>query len=649
MKDSMYTRWGRALSPEHVLQEYPRPGLVRESYLNLNGTWEYAFTKTEKLPDRYEGQILVPFSPEAPLSGVNRQLQPDEVLHYKRVFRTEASDDDESESRDREAAFREGSTAERDVRVARPAGVPERRWLLHFGAVDQMCSVYVDHRKVGSHTGGYLPFTFDVTDAMKAPGQNAVMDGDASGTDGLLHNEDASGTEGSLPGGESCAQVDHMLQVVVKDLSDTSYHAKGKQSLERGGMWYTAQSGIWQTVWMEAVPEHYISDLKITPDYDQGSVALKVFTNHPERRAAVHATVLFKGEVVGEWNFQSDRTAMLQLGGPGSFESWTPEHPNLYDLKIEMGDDTVTSYFGMRKYSVGRDAQGVPRFFLNNEPYFHNGLLDQGYWPDGLYTAPSDEALCYDIQAMKDLGFNMLRKHIKIEPEQFYYDCDRLGMVVFQDMVNCGDYSFLRDTGLPTIGLRLDDRNLHRDTETRQNFVKAMEGTVRQLSNHPCVCYWTIFNEGWGQFCADAMYESLKKLDDSRFIDSTSGWFHQKRSDVDSLHIYFKKLKLGKEDKPQMLSEFGGYAYKIKEHSFNTEKTYGYALYDDREKFVAAVRSLYKDQLLPLVKKGLCGAIYTQVSDVEDETNGFFTYDRAVLKVKPEELRDLAEKLQKEL
>jgi hypothetical protein len=222
-------------------------------------------------------------------------------------------------------------------------------------------------------------------------------------------------------------------------------------------------------------------------------------------------------------------------------------------------------------------------------------------------------------------------------------------MVVFQDMVNCGDYSFLRDTGLPTIGLRLDDRNLHRDTETRQNFVKAMEGTVRQLSNHPCVCYWTIFNEGWGQFCADAMYESLKKLDDSRFIDSTSGWFHQKKSDVYSLHIYFKKLKLGKEDKPQMLSEFGGYAYKIKEHSFNTEKTYGYALYDDREKFVAALRSLYKDQLLPLVKKGLCGAIYTQVSDVEDETNGFFTYDRAVLKVKPEELKDLAEKLQKEL
>ena len=702
MKDSMYTRWGRALSPEHVLQEYPRPGLVRESYLNLNGTWEYAFTKTEKLPDRYEGQILVPFSPEAPLSGVNRQLQPDEVLHYKRVFRIEASDDDESESRDREAAFREGSTGERDVRVARPAGVPKRRWLLHFGAVDQMCSVYVDHRKVGSHTGGYLPFTFDVTDAVKAPGQNAVMDGDASGTEGLLHNEDASGTEGllhngdasgtdgSLPGGESCAQVDHLLQVVVKDLSDTSYHAKGKQSLVRGGMWYTAQSGIWQTVWMEEVPEHYISDLKITPDYDQGSVALKVFTNHPERRAAVHATVLFKGEVVGEWNFQSDRTAMLQLGGPGSFESWTPEHPNLYDLKIEMGDDTVTSYFGMRKYSVGRDAQGVPRFFLNNEPYFHNGLLDQGYWPDGLYTAPSDEALCYDIQAMKDLGFNMLRKHIKIEPARWYYHCDRLGMLVWQDMVCGGDryrswFVTYMPNLLPWTGRVISDHHYglfaRRNAQGRREFRRELKETIRHLYNYPCISVWVPFNEGWGQFNASGVTKDVRRLDPSRLIDEASGWFDQGGGDVYSIHNYWRKLRVSKprvgklqERFPGLLSrlfcrpsgkgdteafprsrvvaltECGGYSYREPEHSL-CEEVYGYRKYSSREELTDGIAMLWEKELIPNVSRGLGGTVYTQVSDVEDEVNGLLTYDREVCKVDAARMqavnrRLLAEQLQ---
>ncbi len=474
-----------------------------------------------------------------------------------------------------------------------------KRVLLHFGAVSRVAEIYVNGEKVGTHDNSYLAFSIDITKAL---------------------------TEG-----------ENRLEVrVVNDISHK--HPWGKQKIDRGGMWYTPVTGIWQSVWLEAVPETYIEALVIKTGPDFAEIMVK--------KSGSRAGKCVPSAVMEGKKYEAEQGVIrIPIENP---RLWSPEEPHLYRFSVIMGDDRVESYFALRTLSI-ETVNGIKRLCLNGKPYFFNGLLDQGYWSDGLYTPATPEAFEKDILAMKSLGFNTLRKHIKIEPEQFYYDCDRLGMIVFQDMVNCGDYSFLRDTGLPTIGLRLDDRNLHRDTETRQNFVKAMEGTVRQLSNHPCVCYWTIFNEGWGQFCADAMYESLKKLDDSRFIDSTSGWFHQKQSDVDSLHIYFKKLKLGKEDKPQMLSEFGGYAYKIKEHSFNTEKTYGYTLYDDREKFVAAVRSLYKDQLLPLVKKGLCGAIYTQVSDVEDETNGFFTYDRAVLKVKPEELKDLAEKLQKEL
>ena len=302
----------------------------------------------------------------------------------------------------------------------------------------------------------------------------------------------------------------------------------------------------------------------------------------------------------------------------------------------------MESYFALRSLSTETVA-GIPRLCLNGRPYFFHGLLDQGYWSDGLYTPASPACFEQDILAMKALGFNTLRKHIKIEPELFYYACDRLGMIVFQDMVNNGAYRFARDTLLPTLRLQhINDRLLNRDPETRQTFLQSMEDTVRLLGNHPCVCLWTIFNEGWGQFCADEAYERLKALDPSRFVDATSGWFRQRKSDVESLHIYFTRLKLVRSRKPQLISEYGGYVWKDPAHSFNRDKTYGYRICQSREDFVKDLRALLREQLLPLIPKGLSGAVYTQVSDVEDETNGLFTFDRERLKLAPEELRDLS-------
>ena len=400
--------------------------------------------------------------------------------------------------------------------------------------------------------------------------------------------------------------------------------------MKRGGMWYTPVSGIWQTVWMEPVPERRISRLTIKTN---GSSA------HITAHGVTDGTVLLNGREIPLVN----GAAQVSVADP---VFWTPETPELYRFAVLSGEDRVESYFALRTLSIERDEKGIPRLCLNGKPYFFNGLLDQGYWSDGLYTPASPELYDEDISAMKALGFNTLRKHIKIEPERFYCDCDRLGMVVFQDMVNAGRYSFLRDTVLPTLGVqRLDDKNLHADAATRRNFLEAMDRTVEQLGNHPSICYWTIFNEGWGQFCADEAYERLRASDDTRFIDATSGWFAPHRSDVESLHIYFKPLVLGKDrTRPQVLSEFGGYAWKLPAHCFDPKKTYGYRKFSDGESYSLALRKLF-EQLVPLAREGLCAAIYTQVSDVEDETNGLVTYDRKERKVEPETLLPVMEKI----
>ncbi len=472
-----------------------------------------------------------------------------------------------------------------------PEGFHKSRVLLHIGAADQHLVCYVNQKEVGRHSGGYEAMTFDITDALEA---------------------------------------ENLLEIHVRDdLNDRSM-PYGKQVQKRGGMWYTPVSGIWQTVWLESVPERYIDRLHI----ENRGFGVKIAIT-PPLAGTVHVDGL------GSFPLENGQVELK----PEHPHLWCPEDPYLYPFTVETEQDRVESYFALRSLEI-RALDSLPRLCLNGKPYFFHGLLDQGYWPDGLFTPAKPECYAEDILAMKHLGFNTLRKHIKVEPEEFYYQCDRLGMVVFQDMVNNGTYNFLRDTALPTAGLlRLNDRHLHPEEKDRAEFRRAMAATVRQLKNHPCICYWTIFNEGWGQFDSDTVFEELRKLDDTRFIDATSGWFHRKKSQVDSRHVYFRKVKLKASDKPLVLSEFGGYSYKPAGHVFNTEQTYGYGKFETAEAFAAAVERLYREQIVPAVKTGLCAAIYTQVSDVEDETNGLLSYDRKVTKLNPKTMQQLAKEL----
>ena len=540
-------------------QVYPRPQMKRDSYLNLNGCWDFSVD--------YEnmGQIRVPFCPESRLSGIGKHYDEGSILSYSRSFTL-------------------------------PAGFNRGRVLLHIGAADQRADVFLNGKPVGFHKGGYEAFSFDITH--------------------LLEKE-------------------NKLQICCfDDLQDQSY-PYGKQVMKRGGMWYTPVSGIWQTVWLESVPEVHFEKLHI----ENRGASVSISTE-----PALDGTVTVAG--LGTYALQEGKVTIT----PENPHFWSPEDPYLYDFTVEAGEDKVKSYFAIRTLEI-RKIGKYQRLCLNGEPYFFHGLLDQGYWPDGLFTPAAPECFADDIRSMKALGFNVLRKHIKVEPEEFYYQCDKLGMIVFQDMVNNGEYSYIRDTVLPTVSLAsqklIPDQNLHRDEHIRAMFLSGMEATVKQLKNHPCICFWTIFNEGWGQFDSDNVYEQFRKLDDTRFIDTTSGWFRRKKTDVDSRHVYFRKVKLEGGDKPLVLSEFGGYSYKIEDHSFNPDETYGYGKFQKREEFVKAVTSLYLEQVLPCIEKGLCAAVYTQVSDVEDETNGLRTYDRKVEKLTPAEMLPIAEALQK--
>ena len=466
-----------------------------------------------------------------------------------------------------------------------------KRILLNFGAVSRSCEAFINGKAAAGNDNGYLPFSVDITDLLQY--------------------------------GENLLTV-----TAVNDLS--TQYPYGKQKKDRGGMWYTPVSGIWQTVWLEPVPDKHISGIRIDADLRSAQIELQGVTE---------GTVYFEGR---EREFRDGRFKLV----PESPRCWSPEDPYLYRFTVNSGEDVVESYFALR--TITTDViNGRPRICLNGKPYYFNGLLDQGYFSDGLYTPASPDLYTEDISILKELGFNTLRKHIKIEPMRFYYECDRLGMIVFQDMVNNGIYSFRRDTLRPTVGLKkLNDAHTNTDTRSRRIFLESMEKTAQHLYNCPCIVLWTIFNEGWGQFEADKAYDLLKALDPSRLIDSTSGWFHQKNTDVDSLHIYFGKLKLGKRrDLPQLLSEFGGYVYKIEGHSFNPVKTYGYKLFKTKEEYTKAFRKVFLDELVPLAEQGLCGSVYTQVSDVEDETNGIFTYDRKLCRLTPADTEGIADKL----
>ena len=531
-------------------QEYPRPTLVRDSYINLNGEWQLG-RRSRKGCEETLGKITVPFPPESRLSDVGETLKEEERFVYTKRF------------------------------TPPPLGEGERL-ILHFGAVDQVAYLSVNALPIYCHIGGYLPFWVDVTDYL-CEGENVVY-----------------------------LEVEDDLKL------DIPY---GKQRKKRGGMWYTPVSGIWQTVWMEVVPENAIEELKVTTTLD--SVTLTVVGGEADKKLTLHTE---EGDTV--YHFTGDRVT-LSVEDP---KHWTPETPYLYRYTLESGKDKVRSYFALRTVTVEKVGENS-YIFLNGKPYFFHGLLDQGYFSDGIYLPATAEGYKNDILTMKELGFNMLRKHIKVEPELFYYYCDLYGMAVFQDMVNSGKYSFLADTALPTLGLKKGIT--HRASPRRREIFEAIcRETLDFLHNHPSVVYYTVFNEGWGQYDADRLYTELKAYDPTRIYDATSGWFFEKESDVDSHHIYFKKLSLtAKPDRPLVLSEFGGYSYKVAEHSANETKTYGYRFFKEKEPFEGALDSLYRDEVIPLVKKGLAATVYTQVSDVEDETNGLFTYDRQVLKV----------------
>lgn len=539
-------------------QSYPRPQLRRDSYINMNGTWEIGGQKIE-----------VPFPPQSPLSGYQGKVE--EEFSYITYFTI-------------------------------PEEFTQPRILLHFGAVDEVAEIYVNSLFVGKHMGGYLPFTIDISHGVYRGKENR-------------------------------------LEVRVEDRLGHVY-PYGKQCKKRGGMWYTPVSGIWQTVWMENVPEEYIKEIKLTPTLTDIEISLTGAVKGFE------AVVSDKTGVVAKQTFD-ENTGKITIPKP---VHWTVENPYLYDLHIKAGEDEVDSYFALRTIDIQK-VDGVNRICLNNKPIFMHGLLDQGYYEEGIYLPADEEEFTRDILRMKELGFNMLRKHIKVEPEKFYYECDRLGMLVVQDMVNNGGYNYILDTVLPTFGFkkRNDCKGRYQDSNCKREFEWHMIATLKDLYNHPCIIGYTIFNEGWGQFESDRMYELAKAEDSTRFYDSTSGWFAQLKSDVDSEHIYFRAEELQPKERPMFLSECGGFSYKVPGHVFNDKKTYGYGACESIEELTDRIVDMYNVMVVPCIKKGLCGCVYTQVSDVEDEINGMYTYDRQVCKVNKEKMQELAKRIYYEI
>lgn len=531
---------------------YPRPQLRRESYFSLCGDgWTL------------NGQpIRIPYPPQSPDSGYRGEIG--ETLHYETAF-------------------------------ILPEGFHQagQRVLLHLGAVDQLAGVTVNGKRVAYHEGGYLPFSADVTDALR-PGENRLK-----------------------------------VDAVDRLDRDLPY---GKQSKTPGGMWYTPVSGIWQPVWLEAVPEKHIRSLVITPDLT--GIALTVDSDAPH----CDAVVTCGGAEVARVSYAlTDKPRRIEI--PQEHRHlWTPESPTLYDLTVTAGEDRVESYFALRTVSIGPDANGVQRVCLNGKPVFLNGVLDQGYFPEGIFLPGEPAEFERDVLRMKALGFNLLRKHVKVEPECFYHACDRLGMLVMQDMVNNGSYSWLMDTALPTIGVKYTP-HLPLSRRCKGYFEQHAKDTLAHLYNHPCIIAYTIFNEGWGQFDGERLYRLLRGLDPTRFYDVASGWFEPRETDVDSRHVYFRNKRLHPGRRPMLLSECGGYARAIPEHLFKPDAKYGYGKTDTEEQLTAAIALMYGEMVNPAIASGLCGVVYTQLSDVEEEINGLYTYDRAVCKVDAEKMR----------
>lgn len=610
--NSLTTVWGEALDSSNVLPEYPRPRMQRDNYVMLNGVWDYTIVPVDgeigveilaqqTIPSRWDGQIVVPFSPEAPLSGVGRTVQPSELLWYKR-------------------------------KIELPKLADGQRLILHFEAVDWMCACLVNGKLIGTHVGGYLPFSFDVTDLL-----------------------------GSSETGEATADSADTAELVlcVWDPSDTGSQLRGKQRLSRGDIWYTAQSGIWQSVWYEVVSAVHLESLTLKGDMFG---ALEVRANVRASGLAGVQTGAFKLELTLKDELGQDVLlatlpvdeageicAELQVDEP---QLWSPERSYLYAVEATLWQDGavvdfVRSYCAFRTVEVKKDVAGVPRVHLNGAPYFVRGVLDQGYWPDGLLTAPSDDALVYDVEAMKSAGFNTLRKHIKIESERWYYHCDRIGMLVWQDSVSGGSaYSPWHTSQKPTLFSftwgRFDDTiPSHHEALSagkdgyRKEWTETCQEMVKLLDGHPSIGFWTLFNEGWGQFDARAATEAVRALDATRPIDATSGWYDQGCGDFLSIHNYFRPLRAGWHGKQRgnraaIISEFGGLAQMTSGHT-SLDHSYGYGDFATVEDWRGAVQKLLAE-VESLQVEGLAGYIYTQVSDVEEEVNGLLTYDRKINK-----------------
>lgn len=565
------SKYKEQIDLKNPLPEYPRPQFVRDSYLSLNGAWKIIINNNSGIPSRIADTIIVPFSPETSVSLIDRKVEPDEYLHYKKVF-------------------------------VLPQGFNKGRVFVNFGAVDQIADVYCNKKLVGSHTGGYTPFKFEITDYIKEDEGNELI-------------------------------------VIVRDYSDTKFYSRGKQKLNSGGIWYTAQSGIWQSVWLESTPVNYLDSVRITPDFDRKCVSFEYFgSDGVDDNVEVS---VFDGDKLIKKT--KEHTVYLDDVKP-----WSPENPFLYGLEFNAFGEKITSYFAMRKFSVKKDLKDIWRLYLNNKPYFHNGVLDQGYYPETLLTPPTNQAMEDDILFVKKAGFNMIRKHIKIEPLLWYYYCDKHGIIVWQDMINGGGKYGLETTAIPFLGIKLDDLDYkifkREDKEGRNLYYRELDEMINHLYNCPCIAVWVAFNEGWGQFESRHVYDVIKSKDRTRIVDTTSGWHDMGKTDVISKHIYFTPIKVKKGDKPYVLSEFGGLGLKLEGHTFN-DKMFGYRYYKTKQSLTQAYKKLYNNVIIPQIEKGLCATVYTQLTDVEEELNGLMTYDRKVEKIDTEELRKINERV----
>ncbi|MGI6047287.1 MAG: glycoside hydrolase family 2 protein [Petrimonas sp.] len=560
--DKLKTRWASQIDVNNVLSEYPRPIMERSEWQNLNGLWNYAILPVGKQkPASFDGEILVPFAIESSLSGVQKRIGRDNELWYQREFNV-------------------------------PDKWKNNKVLLHFGAVDWKADVWVNDIKVGQHSGGYTPFSFDITPALKK-GANSLV-------------------------------------VKVWDPTDQGYQPRGKQVNNPQGIWYTPVTGIWQTVWLEPVSEKYIENIKITPDIDKNIITIEAFINEISSSNRVEVKVMDGSRVVATG--QSINNQPVEVFMPANPTLWSPDNPFLYNLEVTVLNgtkevDKVKSYTAMRKFSTKRDNKGIVRLQLNNKDLFQFGPLDQGWWPDGLYTAPTDEALKYDIVKTKDLGFNMIRKHVKVEPARWYMHCDQLGMIVWQDMPN-GDRS-------PQWQNKryFDGVELLRSPESEANYRKEWKEIMDYLYSYPSIGVWVPFNEAWGQFKTREITEWTKQYDPSRLVNPASGGNHYPIGDMLDLHNYPQPdMYLYDGQRPTVLGEYGGIGWANKEHLWEPNRNWGYVQFNSAKE-VTDEYVKYAEQLKQLIRQGFSAAVYTQTTDVEIEVNGLMTYDRAIVKV----------------